>query len=303
MITKYPHIFIGLIILISPFLFTGVLIGGTVFFIGDLDVDNIEYSYDYLYNSTESTLVVYPSYTYWANEQNSLVDIGDEDWCDGCESYTAKHVQFTVTNGGFSDVGGSVGIIGDQYFAYVTDYYLDHNGTSIKMEDYDKVILMRNVYVTENFRNMVLNHTNVLYMFPDALTKKVITNSTYMKASGSSDITMTYVKDIKPLHPMSLEWADDNRCEDWEFIKVVNGYMMNCTPDIAIINNHDMILAMRDTSTNSAHQGFQNFTASNGSCVYDKFDSWIVGPRMVESSNCFLRSELTTDFNNGTDSE
>jgi len=308
MITRYPHIAVGLFILISPFLFMGGLMGVMAFFVGDFDLDNIEYSYDYLYKSTERIIVVYPSYTYWANEQNSLADIGDEDWCYECESYTASHEQFAVTNGGYSDVGYSVGIIGYQYFTYVTDYYLEHDNTSIKIEDYDKVILMRNVYTTDNFRNMVLNHTNVVYMFPDALTKEVITNSTYTKAPKHSNVTMTYVKNIEPLHPMALEWADDNRCEDWEFIKVVNGYMMNCVPDIAIIDNHDMIFAMRDITTtvpssgggnNSAHQGFQNFIPRAG-CIYT---TDIMGThRVIESTNCLIRSELTTDFNNGTGS-
>ena len=274
------------------------MMGVATFFVGDFDTDSIEFSYDYLNNSTESIIMVYPSYTYWANELNSLADIGDEDWCYECESFTRAHELFTVHNGGFSSVGGSVGRIGDQYFTYVTDYYLEHNGTSIKMEDYDKVILMRNSYVTDNFRNMVLNHTNVVYMFPDALTKEVTTNSTYTKAPRDSQITMTYVDDIEPLHPMAHEWADDNRCEEWEFIKVINGYMMNCTPDVAIINNHDMILTMRDISTNSELKGFQNFTVPKTGCIYST--GVITGHHVYESTGCLMKYEITTDFNNAT---
>ena len=310
MITRYPHIMIGVMVLLVPFVFMIGTMGAAVILTSSIDFDKVEYSYGYLNNATETILMIYPSYTWVANEPNSLVDIGR--LYDGCESHTASHSIFASKSGGVSDVGGSIGRIGSEYFTVVSDYYLEHDTASINIQDFDKVILMRNSYVTDNFRNMVLNHDNVVYMFPDVFTHEVTTNSTYTKAPSASNINMTYVGEYEPLHPDAINWADDNRCNEWKFVKVINGYMMNCVPDVAIINNHDMLIAMRDISTRSDALSKPNIDLAMklwvAECDKHIYDNPLTNLMMEDaeprkSTWCLIKDDIieSTDINNGWD--
>lgn len=250
--------------LISPFIISlgmaGVMLGVAT----NLDIDEMEYRYDFLNNTSQKTVVIYPAYTYYANEVDSLVDFGtdncDDEFTD-CKSYLI-HGQFltALDSGGVSDVGASIAEIGHQYFFVVNDDLVHRNPEVL--DAYDKVILMRNVYVTDELRNTILGFDKVIYMFPDAMTKKIDRQLQHIfddeidlddsdeprdkKQSSYIYLNMTYSGEYKPLHEKSIEWADDNRCEEWEFVPIHNGYMMNCTPDIAIINNYEMLKAMRD---------------------------------------------------------
>lgn len=275
MLIKYPYILLGLTPIFFPIILIGGLFGVTAFIIVPtmetimLD-DEFKSSYDFMNESTQSTLFIYPQFTYYANEKNSLADIGNND-CRGCEKYAifneniwtpviasgkGKSIAFKNFNiflGGVSDVGGrTIYEVGFRYFNTTND-----NSINVKPEilnDFDRIVLMRNVYITDEMRQAILAHNNVIYMFPDVMTKQVkLQNMTdaIMDENGNIKIantTMTYVGDYPPLHPMAFEWVDDNRCEDWEFVPVQNGYMMNCVPDVAIINNYNMLVALRDIS-------------------------------------------------------
>lgn len=249
MIVKYPYILIGVLMILSPFALTFGLHGGMILLMLVLidGIDTVEFIYDFMEDTDEKILVIFPFYTYHAYEQNSLADIGTEQ-CNGCEEYQFLETDFSkIYTDGVSDIGGSVFEITDFYYNRTSDAIISSDGVynndsifstvnSTSIYDYDKIILMRHEYITAEFYNAIEKHDNVIYMFPDAMTKQVFVHNN----------TMKYVGDLKPLHPQSFEFADDNRCNDWEFIPVKNGHMMNCTPDIAIINNQEMLLTIRD---------------------------------------------------------
>jgi len=225
---KYKYLLLGL----SPILFVVVSIGGIFGLVVNINsMEELESTYDFLKNSTQSTIVVYPTYTYYANEKNSLADVGTEN-CDRCETYMFDYGLRRPY--GYSDIGGSFLPIAERYFNMTDDYIVNKHPEIL--DAFDRVILMRNTYVTENLRQTILSHDKVIYLFPDAMTKQInITNS-----------TMTYIGEYEPLHSMVPVWNDDNRCADWLFVPVENGYIMTCFPDVALINNNEMLITIRD---------------------------------------------------------
>lgn len=150
------------------------------------------------------------------------------------KNFTASY----VTGGGVYDT------FLDQNFAYVTDMDIDKDPSIL--EKYDKVILLHNEYVTQKEFDAITHHSNVIYLYPNALYAQVSVNYdkntiTLVRGHGYPQ------KDIRN----GFGWAFDNSkyeyntaCEDWKFYKTKNGYMLDCYPQLAIQNDSLMIEKM-----------------------------------------------------------
>ncbi|MDE1728966.1 MAG: hypothetical protein KGH81_07315, partial [Thaumarchaeota archaeon] len=89
-------------------------------------------------------------------------------------------------------------------------------------------------------------HPNVIYLYPNALYAQVSVNydkNTITLARGHGYPQ----KDIRN----GFGWAFDNSkyeyntaCENWQFYKIKNGYMLDCYPQLAIQNDSLMIEKM-----------------------------------------------------------
>jgi hypothetical protein len=150
------------------------------------------------------------------------------------KNFTASY----VTGGGVDD------ILLDQNFAHVTDLDVDRDPAIL--DKYGTVILLHNEYVTQREFDAITHHPHVIYLYPNALYAQVKVD--YAKN------TITLVrghgypqKDIRN----GFGWIFDNSkyeyntaCEDWQFYKIQNGYMLDCYPQLAIEDDSLMLEKM-----------------------------------------------------------
>jgi len=129
------------------------------------------------------------------------------------------------------------------------DVDIDMNPNILKK--YDSVILLHNEFVTENEFLALTSHPNVIHLYPGAFNSKIIIN--YF------DDTM--ILERGPAYPQSdiksgFDWefdnsdiTDDTTCENWDFYKIDNGYMLNCTPEFLIQNNDEFLKQLKLLAT------------------------------------------------------
>ena len=150
------------------------------------------------------------------------------------KNFTASY----VTGGGVYDT------FLDQDFAYVTDIDVDKNPAILAK--YDKVILLHNEYVTQKEFDAITHHSNVIYLYPNALYALVSVNydkNTITLVRGHG-YPQKYIRN-------GFGWTFDNskyeyntECENWQFYKIKNGYMLDCYPQLAIQNDSLMLEKM-----------------------------------------------------------
>jgi len=106
------------------------------------------------------------------------------------------------------------------------DYTLDPN----TLKDYDKIILLHNEYVTQEFFDSVQNHPNVIYMYPNALHAKVqVSNGimTLIEGHGYNGKDNGFGWKYDNTRP----YESDNLCESLDVIQIPNGKQLTCYPE------------------------------------------------------------------------
>ena len=184
----------------------------------------------------DGTVVIFPVFTAAAYQKS------DFDTWSGFYAYFAGYCdESCITDLSFEtftfDFGGSGGTAQMLYHAgydFLTDIEVDRNPELL--ENYDTVILLHNEYVTKKEFNAISNHPNLIFLHPNALYAEIDVNY--------DDNTMTLIRghDYPPEDPVgngfdyAIEqefhaYEYDDKCLEWEFIKIENGFHLNCYPD------------------------------------------------------------------------
>jgi len=113
----------------------------------------------------------------------------------------------------------------------LTDIDVDKNPSIL--QNYDKIIVLHNEYVTRGIFDAITNHPKVIYLHPNALYAEITVdyeNDTITLVRGHSYPT-TEIKN-------GFDWKFDNsefeyntHCENWQFYEIENGVMLNCYPE------------------------------------------------------------------------
>jgi|SRR5579872_3403904 len=189
---------------------------------------------------TRRTVVVLPIFTQAAYSPHGFYWFYDGRCGFKCLTVPIpKHFTDSYVSG-----GGIDDVLLDQNFTYITDLDVDKNPTILNK--YDKVILLHNEYVTQKEFDAITQHPHVIYLYPNALYAEVEVNYdmntiTLVKGHGYPQ------KDISN----GFGWMFDNskyeyntECENWQFYKIKNGYMLDCYPQLVIQNDNLMLEKM-----------------------------------------------------------
>ena len=112
------------------------------------------------------------------------------------------------------------------------DYHLDP--TTLK--NYDKIVLLHNEYVTQEFYDGIIRHPNVFYMYPNALYGKVSVqdgNMTLIQGHGYKGIDNGFGWKYDNTRP----YESDNQCKRLAWNYIYNGIQLNCYPENFLMNN------------------------------------------------------------------
>jgi len=186
-----------------------------------------------VWNDPQKTVVVYPNFTFFAYDEPGYYTYYRGE-CDDCT--TTKFAQPTplYTSSGMGHQ--ALTLLG---YTSITDVEIDKNPGIL--QQFDKVIILHNEYVTRAMFDAITSHPNVVYLYPNALYAEIEVD--YV------DETITLIRGHNYPEPEIIngfDWEFDNThpyeydslCADMEFYQIENGWMTNCYPENFFLKNH-----------------------------------------------------------------
>ena len=127
-----------------------------------------------------------------------------------------------------------------------TDVEIDQNPEILSR--YDSVILLHNEYVTQKEFDAIMNHDNVLYLYPNSnyglITADYETETiTLIRGHGYPEPEMDNGFDWKFDNTRPYEY--DTECRTWEFYDIDNGKMLNCYPETLILYDMEFLKTIK----------------------------------------------------------
>ena len=195
------------------------------------------------FSAPEKTVVVYPILTQTAYSWGGIHDfyLGR---CDTCLEVDIDEYYDPI----FSVGAKSFRILEFLGYDVIDDIDVDRNPEILK--EYNSVVLLHNEFVTQNEFLAITSHPNVVYLYPGSLNSKVKINYD----------TESIILQRGPSFPDTeiingFDWKYDNSdifqntdCENWDFYKINNGYMLNCNPEDIIQINDEVLKEVKRLS-------------------------------------------------------
>jgi len=188
----------------------------------------------------QNTVVIYPLFTASAYKSPGFYDYYDKR-CD--ESCLTTNIEAT-----FDHNASGIGI--QVLFLLGYDIINDvnvHNNPEI-LQDYDKVVVLHNEYVTKTEFDAISNHPKVMYLYPNAMFAEV----EYFPDSDSITLVRGHFYPDKEIYN-GFDWKFDNSplelrgdCGKWEFYQIDNGIMLNCYPENLMITDRELLKAIKE---------------------------------------------------------
>jgi hypothetical protein len=195
-----------------------------------------------LWNDAQKTVVISPVFTTSAYVKNGFYDY----YNGACDTSCLTTKILSIESQGHAGSQHAVKVLSLLGYSLITDIDVDKNPKIL--QEYDKVILLHNEYVTKNEFEAIVNHSNVVYLYPNALYAEIKTNyeeNTITLVRGHSYPD----KEIRN----GFDWKFDNSeleydllCKDWNFNKIDNGVMLNCYPENVIFINFELLKAIKE---------------------------------------------------------
>jgi len=192
-----------------------------------------------VWNDPQKTVVVYPYFTAAAyNEPGFYTYYRGE--CDSCT--TTKLTSLSVLHNEFQTSG-----IGHQALTLlgyhsITDVDIDVDPSIL--QQFDKVIMLHNEYVTRTMFDAITNHPNVFYLYPNALYAEIevdYIDETITLIRGHNypepEITNGFDWEFDNTHPYEF----DSLCLDMEIYPIENGRMTTCYPENLFLKNTEQL--------------------------------------------------------------
>ena len=195
-----------------------------------------EYNEVALWNDPQSAVVVYPYFTFAAYQPGGFYDYFRGD-CDDCTTTEFAQPKSKYTSSGKAHQ--ALTLLG---YDFITDIEIDKNPGIL--QQFDKVIMLHNEYVTRAMFDAITSHPNVIYLYPNALYAEIEVNyvdQTITLIRGHNypeqEITNGFDWPFDNTHPYEY----DSLCLNMEFYKVQPGWMTNCYPENLFLANNEQI--------------------------------------------------------------
>ena len=187
-----------------------------------------------LWDDPQNAVVVYPYFTYSAYQPQGFYDYYRGD-CDSCTTTKLVPPISQYTSSG--QAHQALTMLG---YSSITDIDIDKDPNIL--QQFDKVIMLHNEYVTRPMFDAITSHPNVIYLYPNALYAEIEVNYT--------DETITLIRGHNyPEQSISngFDWQFDNThpyeydaiCLDMEFYKIGGAWMTNCYPENIFLTNSE----------------------------------------------------------------
>ena len=192
-----------------------------------------------VWNDPQKSVVVYPYFTSIAYAEQGFYDYY-AGYCDSCTTTKFKPPIPLYTSSGVGHQ--ALSLLG---YSSITDMDIDKDPSIL--EQFDKVILLHNEYVTRTMFDAITSHPNVLYLYPNALYAEIevdYVNETITLIRGhnypEAEITNGFDWEFDNTHPYEF----DSVCQSLELYPIENGRMTNCYPENVFLRDSEQLFEM-----------------------------------------------------------
>ena len=179
-----------------------------------------------LWNDTQKAVAVFPTFTSTAYSEPGFYTYYRGE-CDTCTTISIKIPRLMFASSG--NAAQSLALMG---YDVIDDITIDKNPSIL--EEYDKVIMLHNEYVTRAMFDAITNHPKVIYLYPNALYAEIEVDYetnliTLIRGHGypEPEISNGFDWEFDNTHPYEY----DIQCSDMKFYPIDNGLMTNCYPE------------------------------------------------------------------------
>ena len=195
-----------------------------------------------VWNDPQKTVVVYPYFTSIAyNEPGFYTYFRGE--CDDCTTTKFGTPTILYTSSGIGHQ--ALTLLG---YPTITDADIDKNPSIL--QQFDKVIMLHNEYVTRAMFDAITNHPNVIYLYPNALYAEIEVNyidETITLIRGHNypepEITNGFDWEFENTHPYEY----DSECQSMDIYKIKNGHMTTCYPENVFLKKSQQLFDLLKT--------------------------------------------------------
>jgi len=123
-----------------------------------------------------------------------------------------------------------------------------HKNPSL-LDNYKKIIVLHNEYVTREMFDSITSHPKVIYLYPNALYAQVkydTENNTITLIRGHSYPEKSIDNGFDWEFDNTRPYEFDKYCDTWEFYEIDNGFMLNCYPEGLIITEPELLKTILD---------------------------------------------------------
>jgi len=196
-----------------------------------------------------NSVVIYPIFTSAAYKEPGFYSY----FGGRCNELCITDLSFENPEFQYTSTGLTAQILYHVGYDFLTDIEVDQNPELL--QNYDTVILLHNEYLTQKAFDAISSHPNLIFLAPNALYAEIDVNY--------DDNTMTLIRGHQYPTPEIANGFDyeieiefhhyeyDDKCLEWEFIEIKNGFHLNCYPEGVIHNNLDILLKMKELTSDS----------------------------------------------------
>ena len=191
-----------------------------------------EYNEVSIWNDTQKAAVVFPTFTSTAYGEPGFYTYYRGE-CDTCTTISIKIPRLF-----YPSSGNAVQTFSLMGYKIIDDIEIDKNPSIL--EEYDKIIMLHNEYVTQTMFDAITNHPKVIYLYPNALYAEIEVDYetnliTLIRGHEYPDagISNGFDWEFDNTHPYEY----DTECSNMEFYEIDNGYMTNCYPEQVFPNS------------------------------------------------------------------
>ena len=185
-----------------------------------------------VWNDPQKTVVVYPYFTSVAYTEPGFYTYYRGE-CDDCTTTKFAPPATIYTSSGLGHQ--ALTMLG---YTSITDVDIDKNPDMLNQ--FDKIIMLHNEYVTRTMFDAITSHPNVIYLYPNALYAEIevdYVEETITLIRGHNypepEITNGFDWEFDNTHPYEF----DSDCVDMEMYKIENGWMTTCYPETVFLKN------------------------------------------------------------------
>ncbi|WP_255486668.1 CFI-box-CTERM domain-containing protein [Candidatus Nitrosotenuis sp. DW1] len=189
----------------------------------------------------ENAVVIYPIFTQSAYSENGFYDYYHKLCDERCLEVPIRQ----IGDGNYNSSDISYQVLKILGYPIITDMDVDRDPTIL--DSYDKVIVLHNEYVTKKEFDAITSHTNVIYLYPNALYAEI----QYDKDSNKIKLIRGHNYPEQNIRN-GFDWEYDNssyeydtECFSWQMYEIKNGLMLNCYPEQIIFKDAFILMAIK----------------------------------------------------------